>query len=550
MFSFGFNDRNAIIDTIGRDVFDVVIVGGGITGAGIARDAALRGLKTALIERSDFSIGTSSRSSKLVHGGLRYLRNGEFGLVHESTTERNLLTSRLAPNLVRPLPFLVPVWKESKMGLGAMGAALFMYDTLGEFGNYRFNRPLSKTALLRLAPALREPGLRGGFIYYDSITDDTRLTIETIKDAVLHGAVAASRVGATSLEFHDGRVEGVVARDMISGSDLFIRARSVIVATGIWSSETGEKLGIVPRARLAIRPTRGSHIVLPYEKFPIDHAVTMAAPRDGRAMFVIPWNGMTVLGTTDTDHEGDMMDVFASRWDVDYLLESGRHNFQGLRATADDIVGTWSGLRPLIASAGSESSVSREHSIVVDDRGIVTIAGGKLTTYRVMAAQALKAAAPFFNKRLGRQLAGRNPLACSAGLGEQASFSALADRVGNLAGLDPAIADGLVTNYGLGATEVADIARGNPALAAPLVQGHPFIGAEIVYAARREMAITLEDALLRRTPVFFLSKDEDGSTIDRAAAIMAAECGWDAGRARNEADSLKARKARHLECIR
>jgi len=233
MISFGVSDRAAILDTIGRDVFDVVIVGGGITGAGIARDASLRGLKTALIERADFSIGTSSRSSKLVHGGLRYLRNGEFGLVHESTTERNLLTSRLAPNLVRPLPFLVPVWEGSKMGLGTMGAALFMYDALGEFGNFRFNRPLSRKALLRLAPALRQPGLRGGFVYYDSVTDDTRLTIETIKDAVLHGATAASRVGATALEFHNGRVDGVVARDMITSMDLVVRARSVIIATGI-----------------------------------------------------------------------------------------------------------------------------------------------------------------------------------------------------------------------------------------------------------------------------------------------------------------------------
>ncbi len=550
MISFSLCDRSAILERLGRDVFDVVVVGGGITGAGIARDAAMRGLSVALLERSDFSIGTSSRSSKLVHGGLRYLKNGEFGLVHESTTERNLLTSRLVPNLVRPLPFLVPIWETSKPGLAAMGAALFMYDALGEFGNFKINHPLSRQALLRVAPGLRTTGLRGGYVYYDSVTDDTRLTIETLKDAVLHGAAVINRVSAAGVEFRNGRVEGVTVHDEIQDTTMFVKSRSVIVATGIWSAETAEKLGVRPAARLCIRPTRGSHIVLPYEKFPIDHAVTMAAPRDGRAMFVIPWNRMTVLGTTDTDHDGDMQDVFASRWDVEYLLESARHNFPGFQGTPADVVGTWSGLRPLIASAGSESSVSREHSIVTDDRGIVTIAGGKLTTYRVMAAQALRAAAPFFNKPLRRSTAGTVPLACSAGLQKPGARASLAEEIINACGLDGAVADSLVTNYGNDAIEIGRIARTDASLAAPLVNGHPFIGAEIVYAARHEMAVTLEDALLRRTPAFFLSRDEDCATIRRAAAIMGAECGWDAARLEAEVAGLQARKQKHIDCVR
>lgn len=550
MNSFNFHDRDAILGALDSEVFDVVVIGGGITGAGIARDAAMRGLCTALVERSDFSIGTSSRSSKLVHGGLRYLKNREFGLVHESATERNLLTSRLAPNLVRPLPFMVPVWNDSKPGYNAVRAALFMYDALGEFGNFRINRSASRAEMLRIAPTLRQENLKGGFVYYDSITDDTRLTVETLSDAVAHGAVVVSRVEATGIEYRNDRVEAVVARDVTGGRSLVIKARSIIVATGIWSTETARALDIEAGARLSIRPTKGSHIVLPYEKFPIDYAVTMAAPSDGRAMFVIPWNRMTVLGTTDTDYDGDYGEVFASRRDAEYLLESAHHNFPGFTGTLDDIVGTWAGLRPLIASGGSESSVSREHQIVVDHRGIVTIAGGKLTTYRIMAEQALKAASAFFNKPLVRSTAGRIPLACSAGLQTTAARKALSREIVRSSALGQDVADSLVTNYGIQARDVASIALTDPSLSVPLVAGQPFIGAEIVFAVRHEMAMTLEDALLRRTPVFFLDRDEDSSTINMAASIMARECGWGESRTGREVDELKARKSKHLECVR
>jgi len=549
MNSFSINSRDVFLGTLAADVFDVVVVGGGITGAGIARDAALRGLRTALIERGDFSIGTSSRSSKLVHGGLRYLKNGEFALVHESTTERNLLTSRLAPNLVRPLPFLVPIWKDSKPGYAAMHAALMMYDALGEFRNYRINRPLSRAAMLRNAPTLRQAGLKGGFVYYDSITDDTRLTIETIIGAVEAGATAVSRVEAVSLEFRGDRVEGLVVRDRLADREMVVKARSVIIATGIWSHQTGRALGLADGATLDIRPTKGSHIVLPYEKFPIDHAVTMQAPRDKRAMFVIPWNHMTVLGTTDTDYDGDLGEVFASRWDAEYLLEAAAHNFPGFKGTTSDIVGTWAGLRPLIASAGSESSVSREHSIVVDPRGVVTIAGGKLTTYRIMADQALKAAAGFFNKPLRRSRAGVTPLPCSTGLQSEASRKGLADEIVNQFGLGGDVAGNLVTNYGVRSRLVAGLCRNDATLGQPLIQGHPFIGAEIVHAARCEMAVTLEDVLLRRTPVFFLERDDESTTIRAAAAIMARECGWDQARTDREITAVEQRKARHLECV-
>jgi len=549
MNSFSYHSRSEAIDKLTTQVFDVVVIGGGITGAGIARDAAMRGLSTALIERSDFSVGTSSRSSKLVHGGLRYLKNGEFGLVHESTTERNLLTSRIAPNLVRPLPFMVPIWETSKPGRAAMGAALMMYDALGNFGNHKINRPLSINRMLAIAPTLRREGLKGGFVYYDSVTDDTRLTIESIVDAVRYGAVAANRVEAIGTEFRNDRVDAVLARDTTNGCQFRVMARSVIVATGIWSTETAVTVGAQPGARLDIRPTKGSHIVLPYSKFPISHAVTMMAPRDRRAMFVIPWNGMTVLGTTDTDYKGDMGEVFASRWDVDYLLEAGHHNFPGMKASAADIVGTWAGLRPLIAGSGSESSVSREHSIVVDSRGIVTIAGGKLTTYRVMAAQALKAASPYFNKPLGRSTAGSIPLSCADGLASPAARASLADEVINSAGLEPDVADSLVTNYGVRARDVAALIRDDRSLAERMVESHPFILAEVVHAVRCEMAMTLEDVLLRRTPVFFLDRDEKGATIKAAAAVMAGECGWDDRRTQAEISSLLERKARHLECL-
>ncbi|HOA13554.1 MAG TPA: glycerol-3-phosphate dehydrogenase/oxidase [Myxococcota bacterium] len=549
MTMFNINARDDMLAHLSGKVWDVLVIGGGITGAGIARDSAMRGLDTALVERDDFSIGTSSRSSKLVHGGLRYLKNREFGLVHESTTERNLLTKKIAPNLVRPLPFLVPIWQTSKPGYGAMRAAMVMYDVLAELNNFRAHRALTVSELLKRAPALRRDGLRGGFVYYDSISDDTRLTLELVIDAHRHGAVPVSRVEALETEFENGRVRGVTVRDTINDRRMFVHARSVIVATGIWSSETAAALGIAPAARLDIRPTRGSHIVLPYDKFPIDSAVTMLAPRDKRAMFVIPWNGMTVLGTTDTDYQGDLCNVFCSRDDALYLLEAAHHNFPGITAGLDDIVGTWSGLRPLIASEGSESAVSREHSIVVDDRGVVTIAGGKLTTYRIMADQALKAAAPFFNKPLRRSTAGRVPLPCSAGLADAAARRRLSDEIVTTTGVSAAIADNLVVNHGVRARDVAALVVKNPGLAAPILAGHPFILAEVVQAIRCEMAVTLADVLLRRTPVFFLGRDDDESATRAAANVMAAELGWDQARVDSEIAQVAEIRRRHQECL-
>lgn len=549
MGMFNINAREDMLARLAGKVWDVLVIGGGITGAGIARDAAMRGLDTALVERDDFSFGTSSRSSKLVHGGLRYLKNREFGLVHESTTERNLLTRKIAPNLVRPLPFLVPIWQTSRPGYNAMRAAMVMYDVLAEMNNFRTHRSLSVAELMKRAPALRRDGLRGGFVYYDSISDDTRLTLELIIDAHRLGAVAISRVEAVSTEFDGGRVNGVTVRDTISGNHVFVHARSVIVATGIWSSETAAALGVNPAARLDIRPTRGSHIVLPYDKFPIDSAVTMLAPRDRRAMFVIPWNGMTVLGTTDTDYQGDLCNVFCSKDDALYLLEAAHHNFPGITAGLDDIVGTWSGLRPLIASTGSESTVSREHRIVVDNRGVVTIAGGKLTTYRIMADQALKAAAPFFNKPLRRSAAGRVPLPCSAGLADPSARRRLSDEIVTTAGVSPAIADNLVINHGVRAREVAALIVKDASLSKPVLAGHPFILAEVVQAVRSEMAITLADVLLRRTPVFFLGRDQDESATRAAAAVMAGELGWDQTRIDAEIAAVAEIRRLHLECL-
>lgn len=550
MNSFNFASRPQNIERLGEKVWDVLVVGGGVTGTGIARDATLRGLDTALIERDDFSIGTSSRSSNLVHGGLRYLKNGEFGLVHESTTERNLLTSKIAPNLVRPLPFLVPVWQDSSPGWGAMRAAMVMYDALAEFRNFRTHRSLSPKDLVKRAPLIRSTGLKGGYVYYDSVSDDTRLTLELAMDAANHGACVLNRVEAVNADFLTGRVQGLTVRDTIDGRELFVNARSVIVATGIWSTKTSVLLGLERSATLEIRPTRGSHIVLPYESFPIDSAVTMMAPQDRRAMFVIPWNGMTVIGTTDTDHQDDMRDVYATPDDVDYLLEAAKHNFPGLKATKNDIVGTWSGLRPLIASSGSESSVSREHSIVTDPRGIVNISGGKLTTYRVMADQALKAASKFFNKRLKRTMTQNVPLACATGIIDPDDRARLADEILNKAYLSASVADNLVTSHGVRAVETARLVVNNPALGRPIVKGHPWILAEIVQAVRNEMAVTLEDVLLRRTPVFFLDRDEDESITKAAADVMADECGWSKARKRTEIENIRAIRLKHLESLK
>lgn len=546
---------------IQEERFDVVVIGGGITGAGILRDAAMRGLKVALFEREDFASGTSSRSSKLIHGGLRYLELFNLSLVFESTHERARLM-RLSRNLVRPLPFLLPVHRSSRNGLVKITAGMWLYDLLASFRNYRMHRVLGRRSLLAREPAIRADGLRGGVLYYDAMTDDARLTLETLLDGVEAGGLALNRAEVTGLAVTGGRLRSVAVTDRLTGREAEVATGCLICAAGPWTESVLARLGVAetgPR----LRPTKGAHLVLSRDTLPIAHAVVMSSPVDGRVMFAIPWRGATVVGTTDTDHRptpaeeasGAMDRVFADREDVEYLLASIHHYFPGVRAGLDDVVGTWAGLRPLIAppsegGAGQglqPSQVSREHEITVDPRGVVTVAGGKLTTYRLMAAETLSHARPFLPEAArGRTRTGRVPLPYSRGLRDDAAAHDLVYEATRRFPVSQESARHLVFNYGVNLLKIlSENANKDPSLLEPIVPGLPVLRLEAVHAARHEMALTVSDVLCRRTPLFFLDRRQGIEAARDAADLVGAELGWDRERRDREVREVESLARAH-----
>ncbi len=548
--SFGLKERAEAISRLGGESFDLVVVGGGITGAGIFRDAALRGLKVALVERDDFASGTSSRSSKLVHGGLRYLEQYNFGLVYESTQERARLMT-LARHLVRPLGFLFPVWEGGKHGLWFMHMGLCLYDLLGSFKNYRLHRKLNTVKTLHEEPLLRREGLKGALHYYDAITEDCRLTLETVIDGVRLGGAAVSRCEAGQATFEDGHLKSLRVTDRTTGEAIDVAATVVVCAAGPWTEAVLGRMGVKNGPRL--RPTKGTHIVMPFSCLPLKQAVAVQHPVDGRAVFTIPWNGATVIGTTDTDYDGSFDEVYASAEDVEYLLDIARNSFPDFKGTAADVLGTWAGLRPLLSAEPgvSESQLSREHVVTTDPRGVVAIAGGKLTTYRLMAIEAVEAAIRLMGRhRVPRSTTRKRPLPYCVGLCDEASVNASISLLEQNWSLRHPVAKRLVENYGSEASQVLALASGDASLLKPLVEGWPFLRVEILPAVVNEAALTLEDALCRRTPAFFLVPGPAGEDVYRdAAAIMAGPLGWDVGRRDREVDDMVRLARLHMTCV-
>lgn len=544
--NFSLQDRDGLLKLLKEETFDLVVVGGGVTGAGILRDAALRGLKAALVERDDFASGTSSRSSKLVHGGLRYLEQYNFGLVFESTHERAKLMD-LAPHLVGPLPFMMPVYQSSRHGLFKMNMGMWLYDILASFKNYRNHRKLGKDDFLALEPDVKSDGLRGGMLYYDAMTDDARLTLETVLDGFACGGIPLNQVEARSVGMKDGHVQTLEVHDRVSDQTLEVRTRCIVCAAGPWTHEVMERLGTagqVPR----IRPTKGTHLVLKRESLPISHAVVMVAPQDGRVMFGIPWKGATVIGTTDTDHEGSADDIFADRADVDYLLASVDHYFPDAGVGIDDVIGTWSGLRPLIDEEGlSPSQVSREHLITTDDRGIVSIAGGKLTTYRLMAAETVRAVLKVLGKRPGATPTEQRPLPYSAGLSSQQDVLSLVETLQSDHSVSRDSAVQLISAYGGKADAIlSEASARNASLLDPIHPSLPFLRLQAEHAARHEMALDLESFLCRRTPLFFLDGEQGLGVAPDVADLMGDVLGWDPERKKREIEGLTTLAGRHM----
>jgi glycerol-3-phosphate dehydrogenase len=515
------------------EVFDLAVIGGGITGAGIALDARSRGITVALVEKNDFASGTSSRSSKLIHGGLRYLEHFEFSLVREALRERETL-SRLAPHLSRRLGFLVPLYKKSQRSpLGSnklkLRLGLTLYDLLAGRRNVGRHRWLNPDETLRLAPALDVRGLRGAFLYYDCLTDDARLVIEVIKAASARGAVAANYAAARSIERLEDNLSLIEVEDLASGNQIALRARVVVNATGVWADSVARLSDANAPTRL--RPSKGIHIVIPSEKLNNQTAVLIPSAGEQRFLFVIPWLGRTLIGTTDTDYNGELDDPAATSEETSRVLESAARQFPAANLSATDCISAFAGLRPLVSSQGaSTAKLSRKEDLFEGESGLITIIGGKLTTYRRMAERTVDIVArklesnPRMNTLMNkRSLTEKIELAggrLERDISEEAEYAAIAY------GVSRETATHLIETYGGNFRAVLEIASESDELKSPLTCGLPHIEAEVIYAARAEMIVTVEDFLARRTRIALLAPDHGRSCAARVAWLMGRELGW------------------------
>lgn len=532
--AFSVSGRGSILARMAAEPVDLLIVGGGIVGAGIARDAALRGLRTALVERADFGSATSSLSSRMIHGGLRYLEHGEFRLVREASRERGVLLA-IAPHLVRALPFLFPVYEGARVPAWKLRAGMWVYDALAGFRNTRLHRWLGRKDVARLEPRLRSKGLRGAGLYYDAQTDDARLVLATIRSAARAGALVANYAEVTSFLKSDGRVRGAAVRDMLSGRRHDLHALVVVNATGPWVDIMRRHDD--PEAPLLLRTTKGAHVIVPRARIGHAHGVTLTSPLDGRVMFVLPWgDDLSYIGTTDTDDDSPPAEVRASGADVIYLLRSANALFPDARLAPRDVISSWAGLRPLLAPEHSLSpaEVSREHRVVTSPSELITIAGGKLTTYRVMARDVVDAVAERLHAIDGREVADRPPTdRLPLPGGETADLAVLIDAARGRQATD-AEARHLVDYYGSESAAVLNLVERDRSLGEPIIAGRPEIWAEVVHAVEREMAVRLADLLVRRLHLFYEDPDHGLGAAPAVAARMAELLGWDEERRESE----------------
>jgi glycerol-3-phosphate dehydrogenase len=518
---------------------DLLVIGGGATGAGIAREAALRGLKVALVDRYDFGWGTSSRSSRLIHGGLRYLEHRQWTMVRESLAERAILL-RTAPHLVRRLDFLFPLFRGDRLGRWKLELGLTAYDLLAIGGNVRRHRSLGKRAVLEQEPLIREKDLHGGALYWDAQCDDARLTLGAIRSAAKHGALVANYVCVTAFDFEAGQIRGAIAEDQLTGGQGTIRARVVVNATGPWVDRLRALEN--PRSKPILRPTRGSHVMVPRSRIGHHHAITFLSPIDGRVMFILPWGDRSYIGTTDTDTADSPDQVTATESDILYLLRSANAIFPGSRLSTEDVSISWAGLRPLIGSqsAGRPSDQSREHAILTGLSGLITVAGGKLTTFRRMAVEVVDHAKAILDGRGYRPTDPRKSRTAADLLpgGEAQRVEDLFTR-GMARGLsEPTIAH-LVGQYGSETPTLFAAVDEMPEAKEPIHPHHGAIGAQVIHAVRQEYARRLDDVLFRRLSLAHETPDGGLQATDRVAQLMGRELGWDEGRRRQEVERYR-----------
>jgi glycerol-3-phosphate dehydrogenase len=522
--------RQASIKRLGTEHFDVLVVGGGITGAGVALDAAARGLKVAIVDQTDFAAGTSSRSSKLIHGGLRYLQQGDVALVYEALHERQRLL-RNAPHLVRMLPFMIPVLTKdgvvSRKIARALGSALWMYDLTGGWRVGKFHRRLrAKTALTHM-PTMNSDRLAAAYLYFDAEADDARLTLAIVQSAMARGAVALNYCGVSALHKNSAGVLIGASVRTHEGDTFDVSASVVVNATGVWGDALRQM--DIGGDSVTIRPAKGIHITVPWELVQNDIAVVIPVPGDKRSLFVVPQmpNGdgtfrFTYVGTTDTDHRGAVDDPQCTQADIDYCLRALNKALDGGTSrtiTRDDVVGTWAGLRPLVVASdgqdvkGRTADLSRRHKVITSDSGMVTITGGKLTTYRKMAEHTVDAVLDSLKISAKR---------CTT---KRLTLHGATSRDRN---------DHLVSRFGTQAPAIRELIKADASLGAPLITGLPYLNAEAVYCARNEMVVTLEDVLSRRVRGLLYDRHATAAAAFDTARLIAPDLGWDETRINDE----------------
>jgi glycerol-3-phosphate dehydrogenase len=529
--------RTRTLRRLRDETFDIVVIGGGVTGCGAALDAASRGLSVALIEKRDFSAGTSSRSSKLIHGGLRYLEQLHFGLVREARAEQALLLTRLCPHLVRPVPFLFPLthgaWERAYVGAGVL-----LYDLLAK-GALPRHRHFGRAATLRAFPALRPDQITGGIQYYDAQVDDARHTLTLARTAALHGAAVASSVRAVGFEKDAGTVSAVRGRCLETGDDLEIRGRQLINASGVWTEGVH---GLAGGGHMRVRASKGIHLLVPRDRIRAQTGLILRTKTS--VLFVIPWGQLWIIGTTDTSWNLDLDHPAASRKDIDYLLETLNASLAD-RLEPQDVVGVYAGLRPLLyGESDATSQLSREHAVSTADSGLISVAGGKYTTYRVMARDAIDLAAS--------RLPGATPPSCTDRLPLLGAdgFAAFQNRRSQLAaetGLSEANVGRLVERYGSRCTELFELVADWPELGEPLPGAQSYLRVEARYAATHEGALHLDDVLTRRTRISIETADRGLEAAHAVCDLISDVLGWDGPAREREIAHYRARVAAERE---
>ncbi len=517
----------------------MLVVGGGVVGAGVALDAVTRGLTTGLVEARDFGSGTSSRSSKLIHGGLRYLEQLNVSLVREALSERSILLQRLAPHLVHPVSFLFPFnhygWERAYVGTGVAAYDLLGYS-MGQARGLPGHRQLTRRSALQLAPALKRSAVKGAVVYWDAQVDDARFVMTLVRTAAGFGAHAASRTQVTGFLREGERVTGVRATDLESGTEVEIRAQQVVNATGVWTDEIQELVG--GRGTINVRASKGVHLVVPRDRIQSATGIIVRTPAS--VLFVIPWGRHWIIGTTDTDWALDKAHPAASRADIDYVL--GQVNkVLAVPLTRDDVEGVYAGLRPLLAGESEQTSkLSREHTVAHPVPGLVMIAGGKYTTYRVMARDAVDAVAHGLDGKVAPSCTDQIPLAGADGY--VALWNAR-QALARSSGLHVARIEHLLNRYGSMTGEVLDLIAADESLGKPLDGADDYLRAEIVYAASHEGARHLDDVLARRTHASIETWDRGVTAAQEAVTLMAGPMRWKSRQVARELENYRARVA-------